>query len=151
MADVVNRYANQDLFIAQDVSDQLSDFVSRSDKDAKAFARQIDAWWLAIGIGVKIGHRTPLPEKTVKFNDGGILSSDPWRIPHLEALALSEEGERILDNPSQVVRIASEYANTGFPWLISQMLGEAEPTLTLMNHLDEYVETSLPDPVQDVG
>jgi hypothetical protein len=139
VADVVNRYANQDLFIAQEVSEQLANFVSRSDRDAKPFGRQVDAWWLAIGLGVKIGHRTPLPEKTVKFNDGSILSSDPWRITHLEALALAEGGEQAIDSPSQVIRIAAEYANTGFPWLIGQLLGEAEPTLTLMNRLDEHL------------
>jgi hypothetical protein len=140
MADVINRYSNQDLFIAEDVRDRLGDFVSRSEKDGKPFARQVDAWWLAIGLGVQIGHRTPLPEKTVKFNDGGILSTDPWRITHLELLALADEGEAVLDSPSQVVRIASEYANTGYPWLIDQLLGEAEPTLTLMNRLSEYLD-----------
>lgn len=141
MIDVVNRYANQDLFISQEVSDRIGDFVSRSDKDAKPFARQVDAWWLAIGIGVKIGRRTPLPppDKTVKFNDGGILSTDPWRITHLEALALAEEGEEVIDSPGQVIRIASEYANTGFEWLIDKMLGEAEPTLRLMNELEEQL------------
>lgn len=139
MADVANRYTNQDLFIAQDISEQLANFVSRSEKDARPFTRQIDAWWLAIGLGVKIGHRTPLPEKTVKFNDGGILSSDPWRITHLEALALAEGGAQVIESPNQVIRIASEYANTGFPWLINQLLGEAEPTLTLMNRLEEHL------------
>ena len=135
MAEVVNRYGNQDLYIARTVSDRIGDFVSRSDKDVRTFPRQVDAWWLAIGIGVKMGHRTPLPEETVKFNDGGILSTDPWRITHLEALALAEEGEQVIDSPSLVIRIASEYANTGFQWLIDQMLGEADPTLKLMNSL----------------
>lgn len=139
MAFVANAYTNQDLFIAHDVSERLGDFVSRSERDAKPFSRQVDAWWLAMGIGVQLGRRTPLPEKTVKFNDGGILSSDPWRITHLEALALAEDGERALDSPSQVIRIASEYANTGFPWLLDQLLGEAEPILTLTNKLGEYI------------
>jgi hypothetical protein len=35
--------------------------------------------------------------------------------------------------------VASEYALTGFPWLIEQMLGEAEPTLALMNKLEEQL------------
>jgi hypothetical protein len=139
MALIVNPYASQDLFIAQEVSDRLSDFVSRSEKDAKPFARQVDAWWLAIGVGVQLGERTPLPAKTVKFNDGAILASDPWRITHLEALALAEEGEKVLERPSQVIRIASEYANGGFPWLLDQLLGEAEPILTLTNRLGDYL------------
>lgn len=135
---VANPYASQDLFIAQEVSERLADFVSRSDKDAKPFSRQVDAWWLAIGIGVQLSLRIPLPAKTVKFNDGAILSTDPWRITHLEALALAEEGEKALERPSQVIRIATEYANGGFSWLLDQLVGEAEPTLTLTNRLGEY-------------
>ena len=140
MAEIANRYGNQDLLITQEVSDRMGDIVSRSDKDPKPFPRQVDAWWLGIGIGLKLGIRTPLPDKTVKFNDGGILSSDPWRITHLEALALAEEGETALQNPAQVIRIASEYANTGLKWLVEQTLGEAEPTLRLMNTIGELTQ-----------
>ena len=136
MVDVVNRYTNQDLVLTPEVSEQLANFVSQSD-GAKPFRRQVDAWWLAIGVGVRIGRRTPLPNKTVKFGNGSILGSEPWRITHLEALALAEEGEHVIDSPIQVIRIALEYANTGFPWLFTQVLGEGEPTLTLMNRLED--------------
>jgi hypothetical protein len=140
MVAVANPYANQDLFIAADVSDRMSDLVARSDKEgAKPFPRQVDAWWLALGLGVRIGERTALPGKTVKFNDGGILATDPWRITQLELLALAQEGAEALDGPAGVIRIASEFANTGFQWLIDKLLGEAEPTLTLMNRLSEFV------------
>jgi hypothetical protein len=135
MVAVVNPYASQDLSIAAEVSERIGDFVSRSEKDGKPFARQVDAWWLGIGLGVHMGYRTPLPNKTVKFNDGSILSTDPWRINHLELLALAEEGDAILDKPAQVIRIASEYANTGLPWLVDKLLGQHEPVLTLMNRL----------------
>lgn len=138
MAEFSNRFSNQDLLISQDVSDKLSDFVSRSDKDPRPFSRQVDAWWLAVGIGLKMGLRTPLSSETVKFNDGGILGSDPWRITHLEALALAEEGVEV--SPGQAIRLASEYANTGFLWLFEELLGEAEPTLTLMNKLSVHLQ-----------
>ncbi len=140
MAAVANPYANQDLFVASDVSERMTDLVARSDKEgAKPFSRQVDAWWLALGLGVWIGERTPLPEKTVKFNDGGIFSSDPWRIIQLELIALAYEGPDTLDSPAQVIRLASEYANTGFRWLNEKLLGEAEPTLTLMNRLSDFL------------
>lgn len=140
--DVVNRYATQDLFVAKDHHEQMQSFVARSEKDGHPFARQVDIWWAAIGVGVRIGHRTPLPEgdkARVKFNNAAILNTDPWRITHLELLALAEEGPDVLDDPSQVIQIASEYAATGLSWLIEKMLGEAEPTLTLMNRLDEFL------------
>ncbi|HWA67416.1 MAG TPA: hypothetical protein VG899_13735 [Mycobacteriales bacterium] len=137
-AAVANPYANQDLFIASDVRDRMDDLVSRSAQDARPFARQVDAWWVALGIGVRLRQRTPLPDKTVKFNDGTILATDPWRITHLELLALAVEGKGVLDSPAQVIRIATEYANAGFAWLIEKLLGEAEPTLTLTNRLSEF-------------
>jgi hypothetical protein len=142
MREVVNRYASIDLFIPSEHHDRIGDFVSRSEKDTKPFARQVDIWWAAIGVGVQAGYRTPLPEKEklVKFNTGAILGTDPWRITQLELLALSEEGEDVFEEPGRVVQIASEYAATGFPWLIEQMLGEAEPALALMNKLEEQLE-----------
>jgi hypothetical protein len=139
MAVVPNPYASQDLYVSSDVSERMSDFVARSDKEAaKPFARQVDAWWLAMGIGVRIGHRTPLPEKTVKFNDGGILSSDPWRITQLELLAISQMGIEAIESPAGVIRMASEFANTGFEWLFDKVLGVAEPTLALTNSIEDY-------------
>ena len=81
MALVANPYASQDLFIASEVSDRMSDLVSRSDKDgSKPFSRQVDAWWFAMCIGIRQGQRTKLPDRTVKFNDGGILGkqSSEW-------------------------------------------------------------------------
>ncbi|MCC7074554.1 MAG: hypothetical protein IT383_24820 [Deltaproteobacteria bacterium] len=134
---MANNYSSQDLFLAEDLHQRLADFVSRATGDGKPFARQVDAWWLAIGVGIKIGHRTPLPETTVKFNDAGILSSDPWRIVQLELLAIATDGEAVLESPAQVVRIASEYANTGLRWILDAVLGQAEPSLTLLSRLPE--------------
>ena len=105
---------------------------------ASPFARQVDAWWAAIAIGVQYGERTPLPTDQVKFNDGGILNSDPWRITHLELLALAEGGDAaMLDKPAEVIRMVSEYANTGFPYLLDHLMGQTEPTLNLIMRLNE--------------
>ena len=142
MTGIENRYANQDLFIARAHHGRLLGFVSRSEQDSHPFARQVDAWWAAIVIGVQRGERTPLPSDQVKFNDGGILSSDPWRITHLELLALAEGGDEVLDKPTEVIRMASEYANTGFPHLFEHLMGQPEPTLNLMMRLDEAASSS---------
>jgi hypothetical protein len=140
MADVANRYAGLDLFVARNVHEGMTDLVSRSDADGKPFARQVDLWWVAIGIGLQVGRRSPLPppEERVKFNTAAILSSDPWRIIHLELLALAEEGADALDNPNRVLLIAGEYAATGLKWIVEHLIGEVEPILTLMNRLDEF-------------
>ena len=142
MDSVVNRYANQDLFITRAFREPLGDIVSRSELDSHPFARQVDAWWAAIVIGVQRGERTPLPTDQFKFNDGSILSSDPWRITHLELLALAEGGDEMLEKPTEVIRMASEYANTGFPSLLEHLIGQPEPTLNLMMRLDQVVSSS---------
>ncbi len=134
MAEIANRYANQDLWLDDTHHAQLAPYVSRGDA-GRPFARQVDAWWVALGVGVRLGQSTPLPPTKTKFNNAGILSSDPWRITHLELLALSEEGPDVLDQPGRVIEIASGYANAGMPWILDQMMGEAEPTLALINHL----------------
>jgi hypothetical protein len=140
MALVANPYAAQDLFIASDVRDRIDDLVSRSEKDGgKPFARQVDAWWFAMNIGVRQGRRTKLPERQVKFNDGAILASDPWRITQLELLTLSELGIEALETPRATITMATEYANTGFVWLLETVLGAAEPNLALLNGLDEFL------------
>jgi len=135
---VVNPYASQDLLIAAANSERMSSIVSRDEKNPRPFARQVDAWWLAMLVGLEYG-RTPLSGETTKFNDGGVLASDPWRITHLELLAVAEEGVDVLQRPAQVVRIATEYANSGFDWLFEKLTGEAEPTLTLTNSLGQIL------------
>ena len=145
MAIVVNRYATSDLFIAREYREQLTNFVDRLDDGGptsksgvlRPFRRQIDAWWAALVLGVRSGQRTPLStENRSKFNDGSVLSSDPWRITHLDLLALAEEGPGMLDRPADVVRMANEYANGGFEELLGQLVGQPEPTLNLMLRLD---------------
>jgi hypothetical protein len=135
MTTAVNPYAAIDLFLPEKVHQRVDSLVSRGEADPKPFARQVDLWWAGIGRGVKSGVRTPMSEKSVKFNTGVIFNSDPWRITHLELLALSAGGEEVLESPGQVVRIASEFANTGLMWIIDALLGEAEPTLTFMNQI----------------
>lgn len=134
---VLNPYASQDLFISAENSDRLGPFVSRAERDGRPFARQVDAWWLAMLVGVRDGLRTEIVGRSVKFNDGGVLASDPSRITHLELLAVAEEGVEVLQRPAQVIRIATEYAHTGFDWLFEQLIGEAEPALTLANRLGD--------------
>ncbi len=141
--DITNRYVNQDLNIAKSHHDRLGAFVSRSGPANKPFSRYVDAWWAAMAIGVRLGRRTPLPPEVKKFNDGRVLSSDPWRITHLELLALAKSGPEALDRPADVIRAASEYANTGFPYLLEQLIGQNEPTLNLMLRVGEIDEWQL--------
>ena len=128
------RYNSQDLWLLKSFHDEfVSRLVNRSDPQI-AFWRQIDLWWYALGIGVSNNIRTPLPDRSnlVKFNDGGILESDPWRITHLELLALAEEDQAAATNAATVVQIANEYALTGCNILTNTLRGVMEPQLHLI-------------------
>ena len=137
MAVIENPYVSHDLLIDKKLHEIIAPHVSHG---KRPFRRWIDAWWLGLCIGHHQVQRLPLPERSqcTKFNDGGILSSDPWRITHLELLVLAEEGEDALVKPARVIRLASEYANSGLKWIADELLGEANGTLRLMNKLGEF-------------
>ena len=131
-----SRYRNQDLWIPAAFHREFVDsniLVNRGDPRIP-FGRQIDLWWYAFGIGVAAGERTSLPsrDQLVRFNEGGILESDPWRITHLELLVLAEQGEEAASNPLTVVQTANEYAATGFKALTEQLRGIIDPQTHLM-------------------
>ena len=132
------RYGNQDLWLPKSFHAEfvanVDHLVHRSDARA-AFPRQVDLWWYALGIGVAEGRRTPLPDRAqlVRFNYGEILGADPWRITHLELLALVEEGNFAATNPATVIRIGNEYSITGCTNLKRQLRGILDVQNLLIN------------------
>ena len=74
----------------------------------------------------------PSRDRLVRFNDGGILESDPWRITQLELVILAEQGEEAASNPSTVVQSANEYANTGFNVLGTELRSVVDLQIHLM-------------------
>ena len=138
------RYGNQDLWLPKGFHSEFRDRLVDRSKERTAFPRQVDLWWYALGVGVIEGHRKDLPdrEQLVKFNDGGILESDPWRITHLELLALAEEGESAAASPAKVVQIANEYAMTGCGALLEGLRGVLDTQMYLLGYVSEAAEVS---------
>ncbi|MEV2241077.1 hypothetical protein [Micromonospora sp. NPDC049891] len=132
MVEINNRYAAIDLFMPEDEHRVIREHVGTG----QPFQRQVDAWWIAFCLGVRHNQTRPLPDRRTKFMDGTILSSDPWRIVHLELIALGLRGEEILTRPRDVIQLATEHANYGLELLVGTLTGQNEPTLTLMNYLD---------------
>lgn len=133
-----SRYRDLDLWIPKQFQTEFvnsSRLVKRGDDPFVAFNRQIDLWWYALGAGISIGARTPLPDRSllVRFNDGGILESESWRITHLELLALAERGEETASSPAKVLQYAHEYAMTGFDFLTQELRGKVDLQLHLLN------------------
>ena len=103
------RYRDQDLWIPAFFHKEFVDnnrLVNRGDPRVP-FGRQVDLWWYALGIGVAAGERSPLPgrDQLVRFNEGGILESDPWRITHLELLVLGNKVTNLPQTPQPCYKL----------------------------------------------
>ena len=139
-----NPFATLDINIDENFRERINSLVHlREGKGASAlhqpFPRNIDIWFFAIMLAVKKGLKpTPITGKTYKAAEGVALGSD-WHPTALTLLAIAETGKaEIVDSPSEMMRIASAYANAGFPMLFS-MIDERGGD-TSLDHLCEQVE-----------
>ena len=138
-----SEYRYQNLWIPSDFRADFvvgnENFVSQTNPRA-AFSRQVDLWWHAMILGIKVGERTPLPTPIrpamVNFSEADILSTDPWRIMHLELLILGEQGVDAACNPATVISTANEYALTGFRLLADELRAQSD----LQVHLFTLIE-----------
>lgn len=144
-AGIANPYSNLELKIPKRYLEEFQKYTSRfkseegeaKDIDRSPFSRYVDFWWAAIGVGVCEGRTSPIDEAH-KFVTGVVLSEDPWRITHLELLAMAHTGSpEVLIRPGEVVEIANGYAATGIPLLVEKLLPKLEPIWDVSNYLKE--------------
>jgi len=135
---IANPFDRSDLYLDSKHHLVISDAVNRSDVE-KPFRRFVDAWWLGLCIGVHRNDRKPFNGETIKFNDGAIFSSDPWRITHLQLLGLTWSGAEALGQPNQIIQAANEYANGGIEWVVSTIHGQPNRTLAIYNNIIELL------------
>lgn len=149
-AAVANPYANLELKVPAQFVEDMEKYTSRfrpedgsvRDIDRTPFERYVDLWWAAIGVGVSEG-RVSSVDDAVKFVTGVVLNSDPWRITHLELLAVAHEGSTdVIGNPGKVVEIANGYAATGMPILVEILLRKSEPIWDISNHFKKLAQSS---------
>ena len=153
MVTVANPYVNLPLRIPEHEWEPVRRFTTTfrsedgtsADIDRSPFDRYVDLWWAAIELGVRDGRRS-VPPKWHDFVTGAVLNQDPWRIRHLELIALSEEGPSVLEDPGKVISIANEYAATGIAVLIDTMTGQTEPIWALTTLLRSVAEAALQGP-----
>ena len=140
---IANPYANLNLLVPEAHRSNLEQFSSRftsdegekKDIDRSPFARYVDFWWAAIGVGYREGRLTD-SSSTHKFVTGVIFNSDPWRIIHLELLAIAHtDSTDVLKTPGKVIDIANGYAATGLPLLVEKLVAKVEPIWDLSNYL----------------
>ena len=139
MTTLANPFDRSDLYVASQFHEAVLASVDRSEV-YKPFRRQIDAWWLALAIGIQREQRKVLaPADRVKFMDGTIFSSDPWRITHLQLLGLNWFGTEALNRPSDIITAANEYANGGFDWIVEAVAGAPNRTLAIYNRIGDLL------------
>jgi len=147
MVSIANPYVNSQLRIPEYEWDAVRRFTTtfrpeaggNPDIDRSPFDRYVDLWWAALCLGVREG-RQSLPPKWHDFVTGVVLNQDPWRIRHLELIALADQGPRILEDPGKVIAIANGYAAAGMGTLIDVMTGKTEPVWDLTNLLRSLVQ-----------
>jgi hypothetical protein len=141
--DVVNPFLNAPLRIPTRDWPLVEKFTTtqqaQADPDKAPFRRYVDLWWAGLCIGMREGRRTELPpNEWHRFNDGTPLSADPWRIIHLQLLAVGLTGDAtILDDPGAIVQMANEYCATGLPMLLEAMNRSTEPIMVASEFLRE--------------
>lgn len=146
---VANPFVNTDLKIPEACWDAVRSLTStfrdeggeRADIDSSPFRRYVDLWWLGLCIGVRRGVRTT-PERWHTFTPGVVLSSDPWRILHLELLAVQTLGRESLAEPGKVIGMANDYAAAGLDELLGQLRGVAEPIWALTTFIKTELATA---------
>ena len=114
-------------------------------RDIIPFARYIDIWWLAMCVGIQDGRRTAVKaDKWHQFARAGeVLPSNPWRIFQLQLLAVGiTKSTDILSKPGELISMANEYAATGLPILLDEMLGSQVPIWAMTKFLSKRIASS---------
>ncbi len=115
-----------------------SEKANNINRDDVPFDRYVDIWWLAFCIGVQEGRRTQLEaSKWYQFiRAGEVLPSNPWRLFQLQLIAVGiTDSTEILSKPRELVSMANEYAATGLPILLDEMLGKSVPIWAMTEFL----------------
>ena len=142
---IANPYANLDLKIPKRYLEEFqtytmtmrSDDGRPKDVDRSPFDRYVDLWWAAIGVGVCEGRLSEIDEAH-KFVTGVVLNQEPWRIIHLELLAIGHTGSvEVLKQPGKIIDIANGFAATGIPLLVDELVRKLEPIWDVSKHLRE--------------
>ena len=115
---------------------------SGKNRDEVPFDRYVDVWWNALCIGVQEGRRTQVdPQDWHTFvRAGEVLPTNPWRLFHLQLLAVGETGSTdILTKPGELIGIANEFAATGLPLILNEVLGSEVPIWAVTKFMESRV------------
>ena len=145
-----NPFQTAELRIPESFRDEVSRYCQGPTQEGRKtglgeapFPRMVDMWFLALCLGAKQGNKEDLSRvKMHKFNDGTVLSSDPWRIDALMLLAISLTKETaIAGEPAKIINLANEYAAGGLPDVIDMLKnGDADAIYNLSDNLEAVIK-----------
>lgn len=142
---------NQDLRFPEELYESVRRFTmtkqaeGERNRDNIPFERYVDIWWVSLCIGVQEGRRTKVDSKRwhTFVRAGEVLPSNPWRLFQLQLLALGESGSTdILSKPGELIAMANEYAATGLPILLEEIIGSQAPIWATTRFLEKRVATT---------
>lgn len=139
---IANPFANIELKIPKALQEDANRFAGMRrneagetrDIDKVPFRRIVDLWWAALCLGVQEGRQTEADGH--KFNTGVVFNDDPWRIRHLQALAIGISGDPgILKDPGKIIAMANGFVATGVPILCEHMANPSKQPIWLATEL----------------
>jgi len=141
-----NPYQTQDLRYPSEFQEEVASYVltgsdigSQKKKPIDSpFQRQVDFWFMAVCLGANEIEIPPVKrDRTRKFNDGTVLSTDPWRINLISLIALGKtQDATILENPGKVIQLMNDLASAGIPILLGMLRNNQQEALW---SLSEYI------------
>lgn len=145
-----NPFQTAELRIPESLRDEVSRYCQGPTQEGRKtghadapFPRVVDMWFLALCLGAKMDRREDLTAiKMHKFNDGTVLSSDPWRIDALMLLAISLTNDTtIVTEPAKIINLANEYAAGGLADVIDMLKdGDADAIYNLSDNLEATIK-----------
>jgi len=92
-------------------------------------------------MGVQQSVRVPISrDNTVKFVEGTIFTSDPWRIQILTMFAIGFKNDaKIIGKPREIIQIANEFAAGGMDFVLEMLKGNSNAMNNICTELDEIL------------
>lgn len=146
-----NPFQAMELRLPSSYRDEISRYCQGATQDGRGagigeapFPRIVDMWFLALCLAAKAGKKDGelAADKTYKFMDGTVLSSDPWRIDVLMMLAVSLTGEtEIVAQPRQIMQLANQLAAAGMSDVMDLLKnGDADAIYNLSDNLERVMK-----------
>ena len=139
---------NQNLRFPEEYYERVTRYTMTKQSEAERnrdnipFERYVDIWWAALCIGVQEGRRTQVDAKKwhTFVRAGEVLPSNPWRLFQLQLMAVGvTDSTDILSSPGEIINMANEFAATGLPILLEELVGSQAPIWAMTRFFEKKI------------